>query len=329
MPTGWQSDLRTDPIPWLLEWENPSARYLTLHHLFDSDEPNSQVAEARSAIEDWAPVRDVLALMDPVDFWGQAERPFYGGSVSTHATLHLLAELGLRRTPKLEAACENLFEHGQHESGGFTYDGTPERIHLCYTGNAIRTLVHFGYRGDRRLERALHYLATRTAAPDGPACRYAYGEACLWGAVKALAAFADAAGTDRPPDWEPAIDKLTTLLLDHAFDFEGDDAVWLDFGFPQDYQSDLVELCDVLARLGYGVDPRLERLLDVVLEHQSPDGGWIKRHGTRALQVEERGQPSKWITIRALRALKHARQAAVRAEQFKLRNRESWFSKPE
>jgi len=328
MLTGWQSDLRADPIPWLLEWENPSARYLTLRHVLDSDEPDSQVTEARAAIETWPPVRDVLALMDPVDFWGRAEEPFYGGAMSTHATLHLLAELGVRRTPRLEAACENLFEHGQHESGGFTYDGTPGRVHLCYTGNAIRTLLHFGYGGDPRLERAFRYLARRAQAPDGSGCPYAYGGACLWGAVKALAAFADVPGGARPTDWGGAIERLADLLLDHAFDFEGDDAAWLDLGFPQDYQSDLVELCDVLARLGYVLDTRLERLLDAVLENQSAEGRWIKRQGTRVLQVEDRGEPSKWITIRALRALKLARQAAVQAEQLKLRNRESWFSEP-
>jgi len=325
MLTGWQSNLKADPIPWLLEWENPSARYLTLHHLFDSDEPNSQVTEARAAIEAWPPVHDVLALMDPVDFWGRAEKPFYGGAMGTHATLHVLAELGMPRTPQLEAACENLLEYGQHESGGFTYDGTPGRIHLCYTGNAIRTLLHFGYRDDPRLERAFRYLSLRAKAPDGPACPYAYGEACLWGAVKALAAFAEVPTTERPPDRGQAVENLADLVLDHGFDFENNDAVWLDFGFPQDYQSDLVELCDALARLDYGPDPRLRQLLDVVLAAQTADGRWIKRYGTRALRIEKRGQPSKWVTIRALRALKHTQRTVVQAEQTRMRNQPGWF----
>jgi hypothetical protein len=114
-------------------------------------------------------------------------------------------------------------------------------------------------------------------------------------------------------------------VLDHEFDFEGRDARWLDFGFPLHYQSDLVELCDVLARLDYDFDPRFRRLLDIVLAAQTTDGRWIKRYGTRALQVEKRGQPSKWITIRALRALRHTQQAIVQADQAKMRNRVSWF----
>jgi len=319
MPIGWQDKLKSDPIPWLLEPANPSARYLTLRHLLDSSEHDSQVAEARAAIPHWPPVQEILALMDPVDFWGRAERPFYGGAVGTHATLNLLAELGMGRTPQLEAACENLFEHGQHESGGFTYDGTPGRTFLCYTGKAISTLVHFGYRGDPRLERALEYLAARSTAPNGLTCPYADGKECQWGITKSLGAFAALPAADRTPDRTQAIKALADAVLDHRFDFEGRDARWLNFGFPLDYQSDLVELCDALARLDYGTDPRLGRLLELMLAAQTTDGRWLKQYGTRAFQVEEKGQPSKWVTIRALRALKHAHRAIQEAERAKLR----------
>ena len=308
MPTRWQDSLKANPLPWLLERENPSARYLALRHLLDCSEQDSQASEARAEIPTWPPVQEILALMHPMDFWGRAERPFYGGAVGTHATLNLLAELGMPRTPQIEAACENIFEHGQHESGGFTYDGTPGRIFLCYTGNGIRTLVHFGYRDDPRLERALEYLTVRSTTPGGLTCPYADGEECQWGITKALAAFAALPTADRTSGRTRAVETLADAILDHEFDFEGQDARWLNFGFPLDYQSDLIELCDVLARLDYGTDPRLKRMLDIVLAAQTADGRWLKRYGTRALKVEERGQPSKWITIRALRALKHAHQ---------------------
>jgi hypothetical protein len=272
-------------------------------------------------------VRQILAVMDPVDFWGRADRPFYGGAVGTHATLHLLAELGLPRMLQLEAACENLFAHGQHENGGFSYDGTPGRILLCTTGNAIRTLLHFGYRGDPRLESALEYLVARsTVVPGGLTCPYADGEECQWGMAKALGAFAALPAADRTPDRMRAVETLADAVLDHAFDFEGCDARWLDFGFPLDYQSDLVELCDILARLHHGLDSRLRRLLGVVLAAQTPEGRWIKRYGTRALQIEERGQPSRWITIRALRALKHTQQDLLQADLAELPSRPGGFN---
>ena len=318
MPRHWQDDLKGDPLPWLLEEENPSARYLALGHLRDCDDCDSQATDARQAIPDWPPVREMLALMDPVNFWGRAERPFYGGAVGTAAILNLLAGLGLPPSAQIEAACENLLEHGQHASGGFSYDDSEERIMLCHTGNAIRTLLHFGYQGDRRLAHAFDCLVERSAAPGGLTCLYSGGEACQWGITKALGAFAALPAAKRTIGHAQAVKALADGVLDYAFDFEGRDARWLDFGFPLDYQSDLTELCDILARLDHGTDPRFQRLLDIVKGEQTAEGRWIKRYGTRALQVEQKGKPSKWITIRALRAIKHAHQTVEKAEQAKV-----------
>lgn len=314
MDNDWPGSLET-VLPWLLEPENPSARYLTLRHLSGCAEQDSQAAEARAAIPAWPPVKEILALMDPVDFWGRSNRPFYGGAVSTHATLHLLAELGQPSTPALRSACENLLEHGQHESGGFTHDGTSGHIFLCGTGNSIRTLIHFGLWGDPRLERAFDYLAVRCSTPHNLTCPYADGEACQWGITKALGAFAALPASERAPEHNHAVVTLADAVLDHPFDLEGRDARWLDFGFPLDYQSDLVELGDILARLGYGLDPRFRRLLDMVIAARSSDGRWIKRYGTRALHVEERQKPSKWITIHALRALLYTQRSFEEARR--------------
>ena len=254
MQTQRQHDMKGDPLPWLLEKENPSSRYLALRDLLGCADCDSQAADAREAIPTWVPVREILSSMDPVDFWGRAERPFYGGAVGTAAMLNLLADLGHPCTSQIEAACENLFEHGQHDSGGFTYDGSPGRIFLCYTGNAIRTLVRFGYVSDPRLKRGLDYLVERATTPGGMTCSYADGEECQWGIAKALTAFAALPAVQRTDDHASAVKVLADGVLDHAFDLEGRDARWLDFGFPLDYQSELTELCCALACLGYGSD---------------------------------------------------------------------------
>jgi hypothetical protein len=58
----------------------------------------------------------------------------------------------------------------------------------------------------------------------------------------------------------------------------------------------------------------------MVLAAQTADGRWLKQYGTRAFQVEEKGEPSKWTTIRALRAIKHTHQTVIEAEQAKARS---------
>lgn len=327
MPQGrLQEVLRGDPLPWLLEDENPSARYLTLRHLLEG-EWESQISEARASIMAWSPVSEIVALMNPQTFWGRRDRPFYAGAVGTHAMLKLLADLGAACTPQIQSACENLLEYGQHDCGGFTYDGTLGRTLLCYTGIAVRTLLHFGFDGDPRVSRAFDYLVKRSDEPDGAKCPYADGPGCQWGTVKALTAFAEVPLTDRPPAHQCAVNRLTESLLEHDFDWDGRDARWLQFGFPLDYQSDLVELCDVLARLGFGVDPRMRQLLRIVTARQNGDGRWEKGYGTRALRLESRGQPSKWITISALRALRNTQLSLLeddRAEIFAIEVIAEW-----
>jgi hypothetical protein len=300
-----------DLLDWLLDWDNPSARHLALRDLFDGGQHDPAAHEAQRAIEDWRPVREILAAMDPISYWGRSEWPFYGGPLSTHGTLYLLARLGLANIPRIAPACESLVEYGQLPSGGFSRDHTEEGVSVCITGTAIYTLVRFGYAADPRVDRALSYLMRLGVEPGGLGCICAEGPVCEWGAVKALSAFAALPAPERTPDRLQAAHMIADVLLDRPFDFDGLDANWLEFGFPTDYQSDLAELCDVLAQLGLGADRRLDHLLDRLVESSGPGGRWIKHFGTRALQVERRGKPSKWITIRALRALKTARRSGT------------------
>lgn len=298
-----------EPFPWLLEKTNPSARYLAFRDLFDSDPRDPHTVSSQTAILDWPPVRRILDAMDPVDYWGRKAKPFYGGAIGTQATICLLAELGLPLLPEIEAACGNLLEYGLLEAGGFSYDGSPGNMMLCYTGTSIRALAYFGYSDDERVARALEYLINRVLTPGGLTCPLCETVECRWGISKALGGFGAIPVSKRTPDWLRATESLADAVLDHQFDFEGDDAGWLRFGFPLHYESDLLDLCDVLARLGYGPDPRFEILMDLVAAARTETGRWIKGFGTRALQVEKRGAPSKWITIRALRAARHVTRA--------------------
>ncbi len=190
---------------------------------------------------------------------------------------------------------------------------------LCYTGIAIRTLLAFGYGGDPRLERAVEYLVERVNRPRGLGCACCEAEVCGWGVAKALTAFAALPPAMATPERRQAASAAADAILDRLNDLEGPDARWLELGFPLDYQSDLAELCDALAGLGDVdalTDMRFSRLLDALLQARTPEGWWIKSFGTRALQVERLGSPSKWITIRALRVLRRSgRQAAMTMRQ--------------
>jgi hypothetical protein len=86
---------------------------------------------------------------------------------------------------------------------------------------------------------------------------------------------------------------------------------WWKFGFPVFYVTDLLQNVEVLVRLGYADDPRLANALQIILEKQDSDGRWALEYdyaGKTWVDFGLKKQPNKWVTLRALRAVKSAFQ---------------------
>ncbi len=83
-------------------------------------------------------------------------------------------------------------------------------------------------------------------------------------------------------------------------------AGWKRFGFPLFYNSDILEVLDALTRLNIH-DDRMNDSIKIVMENQQPDGKWLLKHSFNGKfwhDIEKKGKPSKWITLRALNVLK-------------------------
>jgi hypothetical protein len=74
---NWQQHLNTDPLPWLLDPENPSIRYWTLTDIFDRPASDPEVQEARGAIAQQPLVKQLFALQHPQGHWGDDETKPY------------------------------------------------------------------------------------------------------------------------------------------------------------------------------------------------------------------------------------------------------------
>jgi hypothetical protein len=84
---------------------------------------------------------------------------------------------------------------------------------------------------------------------------------------------------------------------------------WWKFGFPVFYATDLLQIVEALAALGYGNDPRLARAITLVREKQDANGRWALEYdytGKTWVDFGAKKQPNKWVTLRALRVLKTA-----------------------
>ena len=88
---------------------------------------------------------------------------------------------------------------------------------------------------------------------------------------------------------------------------------WLRFGFPLSYNSDALEA--LLALMAVGERPREEYAEAIELVRDSADSQWRWKlrnslNGKMLADIEVKGQPSKWITLRALQVLDWAEKTA-------------------
>jgi hypothetical protein len=321
-------------LDWLLERSDPGVRYLVLRDLLEQGDP--ELAAARSEAHEKGPISTVLSEMKEDGYWvkpGPGYSPKYTGTVWS---LILLAQLGASaaQDARIERACEYVLDHALTEGGQFTTSGAPSGTADCLQGNLCAALVDLGC-DDPRLERAFEWMA-RSVTGEGvaplndrsAAVRYYSGKCgprfacgannklpCAWGAVKVMLALSKWPKERRTPVIGRAIQEGVDFL------FSTDPALanypsgysdrpsrnWWKFGFPVFYVTDVLQIVEALVVLGYGHDPRLTNALNVVREKQDIQGRWVLEYdytGKTWGDFGAKNQPNKWVTFRALRALK-------------------------
>jgi hypothetical protein len=136
------------------------------------------------------------------------------------------------------------------------------------------------------------------------------------GVIKVLKALAEIPPDKRSPEVTTTIENGVEYFLRHHVHKRSHDLDkvskpgWRRFGFPRMYQTDVVEILWVLTQLGY-YDPRMQEAIDLVISKQDDQGRWIMNdtfNGSFQVDIEEKGQPSKWVTLNALRVLKRVHE---------------------
>jgi hypothetical protein len=296
---SWQDKLQADPTSWLLESENPSVRYWTLLDVLDRP---SEAQAARQIIARQPQVQELFADQHPDGHWGDDETKPYTAD-GTLGVLGLLYMLGVEPDERTAAGCDSFLRFCQNECGGFSLTKTRRSgVFPCTTGEHLRMLVYFGLESDPRVRRAFEFVVTDMAREDGLDCGRYQHQDCLWGAIAALNGLSVLPSDMVSSVSEVVVQRLADALLDAVYDFEGEHRRWLTFGVPRAW--DLLSALCALAVHGYGQDPRLAPLLDLVLSRQDDRGRWLCGSVSRTWPLEKRNRPSKWVTLDALRLLK-------------------------
>ncbi len=323
---------KTDPLDWLLEKDkkNPSVRYFALRDLLDLPESDLQVRAARAAIMQSGPVPIILDAQEINGSWvkdGSGYSPKYRATVWS---LLILAELGADPDEaRIRKGCEYHLDHSLAKNGAFSVyrKPVPSGAFHCLNGNMIFALQRLGYGEDPRVKAACDWLVhtivgqkpmTDKASADaatGFGCRINEEGPCAWGANKAIRALLNIPREARSSLVNRALEVGAEFLLSRdpvVADYPYTKRVsstWFKLGFPLSYWSDILETTSNLVDLGYGEDLRLTNALEWIVSKQDEDGRWMLENSLNSkmwVDIETKGKPSKWVTLRVLRVLKGA-----------------------
>jgi hypothetical protein len=327
--------LSEDTLSWLLGPDEPGARYLALRDVLRRPADDPELCLARRAAHTDGPIAAILAQMEPAGFWaapGPGYNPKYRAAVWS---VILLAELGalIGEDARIERTCSYVLEHALTPGGQFTASGVPSGTADCLQGNLCWALLTLGYEPER-LTPAITWMA-RSITGEGVAprsdthapVRYYAGKCgpgfacgannqlpCAWGATKVMLALSAWPADRRTPLLTRAIAQGVEFLLGvdpatAAYPSGYSDKPsrnWWKFGFPVFYVTDVLQVVEALVALGHRADPRLAGALALIAEKCDQRGRWPLEYeygGKTWADFGLRGQPNKWVTLRALRAL--------------------------
>ena len=329
----WKSKLNDYPLDWLLEENNPSVRYFTLVDILDKDENSVEAKETKQKIMKSDIVVKILSNQKEVKYWVNLENFYvstkYKGTVWSFLVLAELNADGIDY--RIQQASEYILNSSQdRESGSFSTrgneekGGTHEQVIPCLTGNMIWALIRFGFLKDQRIQLGINWILQYQRFDDGiatepkgwPYERYkdCWGKhSCSMGVVKNLKALAEIPVDERTNEIKKFIHNAAEYLLEHRIYKKSHQNTvianeeWTQFGFPLMWKIDALEILNILGKLKIK-DERMQDAIELVLSKQNQNGKWILEktfNGRVQVNIEKKGKESKWITLNALRALKH------------------------
>ncbi|HEV2167132.1 MAG TPA: prenyltransferase/squalene oxidase repeat-containing protein [Thermoplasmata archaeon] len=296
---------------------DPSVRVRFFQEIEGRSAKDPRVRAARREIGRIGWAASLLQLQWPDGHWvtpgtsgGELYRPKY---IVTNWIAIVLAELGMTRAdPRIRRTAELIIDRWSGRSGDLSGE-------ICITGNAVRTLIRFGYLPHPKVQRSIAWIIKTQKRDGGWHCfRSRTGTLDGW---EGLAALAEIPPEERSPAVRRSLERGAEFYLRHRLMEEGPVRYppWYRIHFPNHYYYDLLVGLRLLSRLGHGRDPRLRPALRWLATKRRRDGTWALdaahpdldaarggyefRELAFPMLLEPLGVPSQWATVEALSIL--------------------------
>ncbi|MEK6191880.1 MAG: hypothetical protein AABM41_06100 [Chloroflexota bacterium] len=299
-------------MDWLLDTD-PAIRWQVMRDLTDAPAEDVAAERARVTHEGWG--ARLLALQPPDGRWGGGGGYFPEWTSAT-ATLQLLRHFGLDpATEEARRALELVRANVLWEYDDLPYfDG---EVEPCINGQAVAIGAYFG----QDIRVIVDRLLTEQMEDGGWNCEQERGSTrgsfeTTINVLEGLLEYERATGANgdvtaaRVRGQEYLLERR---LLRRLSTGELAQPRWLYLAFPNGWHYDPLRALDYLRDAGVAPDERMAEAIGIVESKRGADGRWVLDHAHHDELLVDLGetedQPSRWITLRALRVLRWAEGA--------------------
>jgi hypothetical protein len=303
-------------IDWLLD-SDPAIRWQVMRDLTDVPADEVAAERARVAHEGWG--AQLLALQPPDGVWGGGA--YFPEWTATTPTLQLLRAFGIDpATPEARRALELVRANAKWEYDDLPYfDG---EVEPCINGQAVAVGAYFG----QDVKVIVDRLLTDQMEDGGWNCEQERGSTrgSFDTTINVLEGFLE---YERATGGNPEVAAarihgqeylLERRLLRRLSTGELAQPRWLYLAFPNGWHYDPLRALDHLRDAGVVPDDRMAEAIGIIESKRDADGRWPLDHAHHDKLLVDLGEreddPSRWITLRALRVLSWYEEGRAQVE---------------
>lgn len=297
-------------LDWLLD-SDPAIRWQVMRDLTDAPAAEVAAERAKVATEGWG--AELLAAQPADGVWGGGA--YFPEWTSTTPTLQLLRQFGLDpKSPQARHALGLIRANAKWEYDDLPYFGG--EVEPCINGQAVAIGAYFG----EDIRGIVDRLLTEQMADGGWNCEQERGSTrgsfeTTIDVLEGLLEYERATGADGEVTAARLRGQeylLQRHLLRRLSTGELAQLRWLYLAYPYGWHYDVLRALDYLRDADVPPDERVAEAVGILESKREADGRWPLEHAHHDELLADFGeredQPSRWITLRALRVLRWARE---------------------